>query len=110
VVDESWNNVWRYSLGLNYHISNWTLRAGTAYDQSPIPNARHRTARIPGEDRTWVSVGAGYRFNQRLAVDVGYSHLFIDDPKIDETSNGGNLNGKYDAEVDILSAQVVWNI
>ena len=110
VVDESWNNVWRYSLGLNYRISNWTLRAGTAYDQSPIPNARHRTARIPGEDRTWVSVGAGYRFNQRLAVDVGYSHLFIDDPKIDETSNGGNLNGKYDAEVDILSAQVVWNI
>jgi long-chain fatty acid transport protein len=113
VVDENWNDVWRYAVGVNYRYnSKWTFRAGTAYDQTPIPDAEHRTARIPGEDRTWLSLGFGYKFNPSLGVDVGYSHLFVlDDAKINNTdSNAGNLNGKYDAAVDILSAQVVWNI
>jgi len=112
VVDENWNNVWRYSVGMEYRFnSRWTLRAGTAYDESPIPDAEHRTARIPADDRIWASLGIGYKFNETVGIDVGYSHLFIDDPKINETSStGGNLNGKYDADVNILSAQVVWNI
>jgi long-chain fatty acid transport protein len=113
VVDENWNDVWRYAVGVNYRYnSKWTFRAGTAYDQTPIPDAEHRTARIPGEDRTWLSLGLGYRFSPTLGVDLGYSHLFfLDDPKINETSSSaGNLDGKYDASVDILSAQVVWNM
>jgi len=112
VVDENWNDVWRYSVGVDYrHNSSWTFRAGAAFDETPIPDAQHRTARIPGEDRIWASVGFGYQFNPSLGLDVGYSHLFIDDPKINETSSSaGNLNGEYDADVNILSAQVVWDI
>lgn len=112
VVDESWNNTWRFALGADYRYnSRWTFRAGTAYDQTPIPDAEHRTARIPGEDRTWLSLGVGYQFSPVLGVDVGYSHLFLDDPKINSTaSTAGNLNGKYDAAVDIVSAQVVWKL
>lgn len=112
VVDENWNDVWRYSVGVEYRYnSRWTLRAGTAYDESPIPDAQHRTARIPANDRTWASLGLGYKFNQAVGIDIGYAHLFVDDPKINETSTtGGNLNGKYDADVNIFSAQVVWNI
>lgn len=112
VVDESWNDSWRYALGLNYRYnSNWTFRAGTAFDESPIPNAGHRTARIPSEDRIWASLGIGYRLSQSVGIDVGYAHLFVKDPKINETSaSAGNLSGEYDATVDILSAQVVWDI
>lgn len=112
VVDESWNDSWRYALGVEYRPgSDWTLRLGTAYDQTPIPGASHRTARIPGEDRIWASIGVGYRFTPSLGVDVGYAHLFVDDPQIDETSaSAGNLSGEYDASVDILSAQVVWTL
>ncbi len=113
VIDENWKDAWRYALGVDYRYnSKWTLRAGTAYDQTPIPDAEHRTARIPSEDRTWLSLGLGYKFSRSLGIDLGYSHLFVlDDPKINETSSSaGNLNGKYDASVDILSAQVVWNI
>jgi long-chain fatty acid transport protein len=112
VVDESWNNSWRYAVGLDYRYnSNWTFRAGTAFDQTPVPNASHRTARIPDEDRIWASLGVGYRLSRAVGIDVGYSHLFIDDPKINETSaSTGSLSGKYDASVDILSAQVVWTL
>jgi long-chain fatty acid transport protein len=113
VIDENWKDTWRFAVGVDYRYNNkWTFRAGTAYDQTPIPNARHRTARIPDEDRTWLSLGVGYRFSPALGLDVGYAHLFIfDDPEINETgASTGNLSGDYDADVNILSAQLVWNI
>lgn len=112
VVDESWNDSWRYAVGLDYRPSSrWTLRAGAAFDETPIPDATHRTARIPGEDRIWASLGVGYRISQSLALDIGYAHLFVDDPQINETSaSAGNLSGEYDASVDILSLQAVWNL
>jgi long-chain fatty acid transport protein len=44
-------------------------------------------------------------------VDVGYAHLFIEDPEIDTSlPSAGTLTGEYDADVNILSAQLVWNI
>ncbi len=112
VVDENWDDVWRYSVGAEYRYNNnWTFRAGAAFDETPIPDAEHRTARIPGEDRVWGSLGVGYQITPAIGVDVGYSHLFIDDPEINETSaSAGNLNGEYDADVNIVSAQVVWDI
>lgn len=112
VVDESWNDSMRYSVGVNYrHNNKWLFRGGVAFDESPIPNDEHRTARIPGEDRTWVSVGFGYQMSAALGIDVGYSHLFVKEPKVDHgTPTTGTILGDYDASVDILSAQLVWNI
>ncbi len=112
VVDESWNNSMRYALGLDYRYdSKWTFRAGAAFDETPIPNSTHRTARIPGEDRIWASLGVSYQISPSLGLDLGYAHLFVKDPKINETStSAGNLTGEYDATVDIVSAQVVWNL
>ena len=112
VIDENWEDVWRYSLGVDFRYnSDWTFRVGTAYDETPIKDREHRTARIPGEDRIWASLGFGYQITPTIGIDVGYSHLFIDDPKINSgTPTTGNINGKYDADVDIISAQVVWDI
>ncbi len=112
VVDQNWDDTMRYAAGIDYRpTSKWTLRAGAAFDETPIPNARHRTPRIPGEDRIWLSAGLGYQLSPSLSFDVGYAHLFVDDPKIDTSSaTRGTLTGDYDAHVDLLSAQVVWNI
>ena len=112
VTNEDWNNSMHYALGINYKAgSHWMLRSGVAFDQSPIPDNRHRTARIPGEDRTWASVGVGYQMTQGLGIDIGYSHLFVKEPKVHSGSKtSGTLNGNYDASVDIVSAQLVWNI
>jgi len=111
VVDENWDDTMRYSVGVDYRVNgSWTLRGGVAHDETPIPDKQRRTPRIPGEDRTWLSVGMGYRINQTFGVDVGYAHLIVDDPEIDHTSTGGSITGEYDADVNILSAQLVWNI
>lgn len=107
-VPEKWKDVTRVSLGANYKYNDkLTLRTGIAFDEEPIPSATLRTPRIPGNDRTWLSVGAGYKLNKKLKLDLGYSHLFLDETPIDNTDeNGYSLKGLYDSHVDILSAQV----
>ena len=111
LTPEKWEDVWRVSIGGNYKYNDkLTLRTGAAYDESPIPTPSRRTPRIPGNDRTWISFGAGYQVNNHIILDVGYSHLFVDDTPINHTSgdNGYTLKGVYEADVDILSAQLNW--
>jgi long-chain fatty acid transport protein len=106
---ENWSNTLRYSVGTNYHYSDdIKLRAGLAYDEEAI-SEQYRTARIPGNDRKWVSIGANWRVSPYSSIDVGYAHLFISDANINKTENGMTLNGKYDGNVNILSAQYTYN-
>ncbi len=111
VTDESWKDVFRYSVGLNYQLDNkWTLRTGLAFDEEAIPDEKHRTPRIPGNDRTWLSFGAGLNVSNRIHLDFGYAHLFIDDVAADHTDdNGYTFRGEYSADVNIASAQLNWN-
>ncbi|MFN2309710.1 MAG: OmpP1/FadL family transporter [Gammaproteobacteria bacterium] len=107
---EDWTNSLRYALGVNYrHNGSWLLRAGIAYDKEPIRDAQRRTPRIPGNDRTWLAVGANYRLSPKLSLDIGYAHLFVDDTRIEHTdASGYTLSGTYDSDVDILSTQMNW--
>lgn len=113
VVDENWKDSSRFSLGVNWRVNDkWLLRAGTAYDNTPIPDAQHRTARIPGNDRKWLSLGFNWKASKTMSVDVGYAHLFVDKTPIENTESspdGATLKGSYDSAVDILSAQLVWD-
>jgi long-chain fatty acid transport protein len=112
VTPENWENTMRYSVGVNYHYSDAIkLRAGLAYDEEAIKD-QFRTARIPGNDRKWLSLGANWKASPSSSLDVGYSHLFISDAKINDnqlaTANG-RLIGGYDGSVDILSFQFTHN-
>jgi len=109
VQPENWEDSWRYSIGAIYRPNGtWTFRAGLAYDETPIDEDTDRTPRIPGNDRTWIALGVGYRISDTMAVDVGYAHLFVDDTKIDalDHTTGHQLVGEYDSAVDIVSAQL----
>jgi len=116
MVEEKWDDSYRIALGMKYQYNNqWIFRSGVAHDETPIDDD-YRTSRIPGDDRTWLSFGASYSPSRQLTIDVGYSHLWVDDAKIDEdyslltpaTGISGRLKGKYEADVNILSAQATW--
>jgi long-chain fatty acid transport protein len=111
VKEEKWDNSMRYGLGFTYaHNGKWTFRGGVAYDETPISD-EYRTARIPGEDRTWVALGASYNYSETITVDAGYTHIFLSDPEIDESLDAPldhRLVGDYDASVDILGVQMRW--
>ena len=110
-IPENWENSLRYSLGMNYKAdANWIYRAGLALDETPIATAEDRTARLPDDDRIWLSLGFGYKMSNTSSVDVGYAHIFFDDIPINNTdaSFGHTLTGSYDVSADIFSAQYNW--
>ena len=115
VTTENWDDNWRYSVGANYTPNDrLVLRGGLAYDETPIPDAKHRTPRIPGEDRFWVAFGAGYKLTDQMNIDFGYAHLFVQDSKIDKEAVGedqsrGELVGEYENSVDIASVQLSYS-
>ena len=112
VQPEEWTDSMRYSLGMTHQLNDTLkLRTGVAFDQTPIKNAQLRTPRISDSDRTWLSVGAGYQLSKTLNLDVGYTHIFGGNPKIEATDadTGSHvLKGDFDINIDIVSAQLVW--
>lgn len=110
VQEERWEDVMRYSVGLDWRYSDdWTFRSGLALDQTPVPDA-YRTARLPDDDRTWLSFGASWRMSDTMRMDFGYAHLFINDeiPFSETGSQGDTVVGTYKASADILGAGFRW--
>jgi long-chain fatty acid transport protein len=108
VLNINYDDAMRYALGFEwYACKTFTLRVGGAYDETPIQGPEFRTPRIPDNNRYWLSFGAKWSPRDWLDLDVGYAHLFVDDPQSNFTDNQGHqLIGTYDAHVDIVSASV----
>jgi long-chain fatty acid transport protein len=103
----NFDDTWRVALGANWRLSGpLTLRAGVAFDQSPVPSARERSVRLPDEDRYWLSLGLTWRPNALNRFDLGYTYVQIKDADIDsdQAARGrGIVRGTYQADVNILS-------
>jgi len=115
VTTEKWKDSWRYSVGTTYAPNKrLELRLGAAFDETPIPNAKYRTPRIPCEDRFWTTFGFGYQLSEKTKLDFGYAHLFVKDSKINKSTEDaenvarGNLKGEYENAVDIASLQFTY--
>lgn len=104
-----YHNTWRFAFGGRYRVDpQWALRAGVAFDESPVPDAL-RSVRLPDSDKTWIAVGAQWRPNEKVTVDVGYAYLFAADADIhyDQSASGaGVIDGTYRAHVQLLNAQL----
>jgi long-chain fatty acid transport protein len=78
----NYSDGWQFSLGGEYRLDDrWTVRAGVAYEMSPI-DTQVRSVRVPDSDRIQVSLGAGYKWSDKLSFDAAYSHLFLKEAKI----------------------------
>lgn len=112
VTDEKWNNGWFGAIGVHYRPSEkWTLKAGLAFDQTPVPDST-RTPRIPDGDRYWMALGASYKYSDFLRFDAAYTHLIVDEAPVNltDTLSGsntlrGNLQGRFANSVDIVALQ-----
>ncbi len=110
VLNLQYDDAVRYAVGFEwYALKQLTLRAGFAYDETPIRSAETRTPRIPDNDRYFVSAGLRWQPYSFVAVDVGYAHLFMQDPTVDFTDSlGHNLKGKFDVSIDVVSAAITF--
>lgn len=103
-VPEDWEDVWFFALGGTWKASDdLTIRAGIAHDQSPVPDAT-RTPRLPDADRTWLSLGAKYEAAPNFTINAGYSHIFVNNSKVDITlAPAPNLTADFEASTDIFT-------
>jgi long-chain fatty acid transport protein len=119
VTPEQWDDSVTASVGGAYSLaSGWVLRAGVAFDESPVPSDDLRTPRIPDSDRIWLTLGATYQARANVSIDFGYAHLFGDDPSMVSTINlvsrapgafADTLRGTYeDSDADLFGVQVRW--
>ncbi|UXD86869.1 OmpP1/FadL family transporter [Thalassolituus hydrocarboniclasticus] len=112
-IVEKWHDTWSYSVGAEYSLNqDWTLRTGYAFDASPVKD-EHRTARVPDNDRQWLTAGTTYNLNDSWSFDAAVAYLFIDKSKIDEYNydldddqkGADNLKGEFDVNALGLSFQ-----
>ena len=104
----AWSDSMFYSVGGEFAVNDrLTLRAGIAYDETPVSDER-RTPRLPDDDRKWFSLGATWAMSDALELSAAYTRIEVGDPAVDvHSSSGSLLVGEFDGSANIfgLAAQ-----
>ena len=108
VQAENWDNTFRLSAGTSVQVLDpLTVRAGFAWDQTPIQGEEYRTPRIPDNDRYWLSAGLSYSVTDDVDVHLSYAHLFVADAGSEvESSTGAIIDGSWELSTDLVTAGV----
>jgi long-chain fatty acid transport protein len=105
-IDTKWSDGWFFSAGGEYDYStDLTLRAGAAYEISPVDDPSKRLTTIPDNDRVWLNIGASYKYSEATTLDFAYSHVFVMDGDFKRTNLSKQITetGSVDAAVDLIS-------
>lgn len=88
-------------LGLLVHSTQkLDIRAGLAYDQSPVRDA-YVSPELPDNDRIILSAGCGYRLNERFRIDAALVYEDIRE-RNEEFNIPHGFNGRYKSNIFIL--------
>lgn len=106
-LDFQWHDGWLFALGGEWNVSSkLVLRAGAAYEISPVQDASERLVQIPDADRIWLSIGGTYQFTETMAFNFGYSHVFVEDASLERNLTTGTpptLLADTSSSVDVFS-------
>jgi len=92
VIRQQWKNTARLSIGASYAYSaELTLRAGLAYDQSPVKAALAHPA-LPDGDRKQISAGGKWKLDAHSSIDFAYSYVDVRKVTVDYTNDCSPLN------------------
>ena len=111
VLDTEFRDTWRVAVGANYKLNDaWKLKAGLAYDQTPVKGPTTRLVSLPDNDRTWFSLGTQWKPSKSTTLDISAAYLLIKDTEVDNNQNSGTtganrVTGNYDNQAFLLGAQ-----
>ncbi|MCP2020846.1 outer membrane protein transport protein [Pseudomonas laurylsulfatiphila] len=92
----NWHDTWSTAVGASWQLNQqWLLRAGYAYDPSPIGNA-DRSVRVPVGNRQAVTLGGAYSPSPDLTIDFAYGYLWDSKVSVKQSNNSG-LQPEYSA-------------
>lgn len=84
-ITEKWKNTWQFNIGGIWQATpEWAFKAGYAWDESPVND--YVTARIPSEDRHWLTLGTQWKdIRSGWSVDAAVGTLiFADDAEVSD--------------------------
>jgi long-chain fatty acid transport protein len=90
-----WKSIFQVALGVQYKVTKkLTLRAGYSYNENPIEDeALFFNIEAPAIIQHHASIGFSYRINERLILNMAYSHGF-------ENTVSGRIPGGGGSEVE----------
>jgi len=102
-------DTFRGAIGTQWFFDDtWTFRGGLGFDQAPVTNI-NRTVRLPDTNRVLLSVGVGYQLGEYMAIDVGYTHIFLPyGSNVDQTVVASSVKGSYEGSVDLFGLQLTF--
>ncbi|HEY0901903.1 MAG TPA: outer membrane protein transport protein [Micavibrio sp.] len=111
-VEQNYQTTRAYALGAEYIASDaWTLRGGMQYDATPTTD-EYRSSRTPDGDRTWVSLGASYKFAPQWSMDMAATYIDVEDGVISVNrgaanpttgAGAGTMRAKTEGDVGIIA-------
>lgn len=110
---ENWKNNWRVAVGGEYKTTEQlALRAGFAWDQSPVPD-ENRNISFPLDDFKALSIGLTYAFSPALALDAGLQKTLNFDSDVndgDVTTTFSQANGNSESDTWSAAVGLNWKI
>lgn len=99
----NWKDSMAYAVGVSHALDDkLTVRAGLAYDNTPVAPA-DRGVRLPSGDRRVASVGAGYALTPNQVVDVSY--MYIDEERADVNRPADGYAATFQNSASIYGVQ-----
>lgn len=84
-IPEHWEGGFTFRLGNEVTVTDaLTLRGGIGYDENPVPDD-YLSPMLPDSDRIFGSVGAGYKLDMGLRLDVAYELTHFRDRTVEGT-------------------------
>lgn len=113
-IPQNFRNTWRFALGTSVQVNDqWLLRAGTGWDENPTSD-NDRNIRLPDSNRFALAVGAHYQASHCIGIDVGYTHLFLNNTFVNSAQVFGPqtivTDGSINSYANVVGAQFTWDI
>lgn len=116
VITPNWRNTYKVAFGGSYQVTEpLQLRAGIAFDKSPVKSAEDRMNSLPDGNRIWFSVGAKYQLGKNHVIDAAYSHIHINDTVYrtgkasgNDVDSRGTSSARFKNKADILGLQYTY--
>lgn len=107
-IPANWSDGWFFSIGGEHDINpGLTVRAGIAYEISPVDSPEKRFTSIPDNDRVWLSAGGTIKLTENMSADFAYTHIFVENGDFERHSlSGVPITGHTEAQVDIFAASL----
>lgn len=118
IMLQNYKNSYRTAVGGSYQYDEkWRFKFGGSYEQRST-NDIGRSIYIPDQSQIVSAVGVQYRLTKKMALDLGYAHIFYKKATINTqppTVVGGppaaqSLQGTLKHQINAFGLQLTWDL